>query len=89
MPSLERQVPFNKLKEPVCISVFDNDGIGGEVRTAKADQLREQLNQAGINFAAIDHQPPIEILVENSDVRRVKQLANKGKIQLASQFDLR
>ncbi len=87
MPKLEHQVLSKTLKNPICLAFFYNDGIdGGHASVEQADELREQLNSAGIQFAAINHEPPIEILVEKDDIVKLEALKKSGKIKLPTVF---
>lgn len=87
MPKLEHQVLSQTLKNPTRIAFFYNDGFSTDVATKNADGLREQLNGARIKFTAIDHQPPIEILVEQEDLKQVKKLIKSGNIKLPTVFE--
>ena len=73
MPKLEHQVLKTNLKKPICIAVIDNDGIGGDIRQERANQICRELNAADIQFAAVNHEPPIEICIEEKDQEKNKK----------------
>jgi len=88
MPKLEHQVLFKILKNPVMIAFFYNDGIdGGRASVKQADELRERLNKAGIQFAAINQDPPIKIFIRKDDAGKLKELEKSGKIKLPTAFE--
>jgi len=88
MPKLDHQVLFKILKSPIMIAFFHNDGIDrGHASVKQADELREQLNKAGIQFAAVNQAPPIKIFIGKNDATKLKELEKSGKIKLPTVFD--
>jgi len=83
------QILKKELKEPCCIAVFDDSGFAGARIRVRADKLRKALNSAGIKFAAVDSEPPIEIFIEKEGWKKVLRILEGLKIKLPTVFDLR
>lgn len=71
------------LDNPVTIARFDNSGSTAKVQITKAEELERALDKVGIEFAVVNHNPPLEILIASADLPKLKQ----AHIKLPTAFD--
>lgn len=66
------------LEDPVNVGIFHNDGFGRREAMEAAKVFCNNLDAAGIKFAAVDQCPPIYVKIEKKDLSKVKEKKVEG-----------